>query len=79
MSDLQGWVIDPLGALTPEAVGAEAERRSRVAYQAWVEACGRTGVSLSRSWEQLLTDEKSQWSAVYGVCVRADLDHDAGG
>ncbi len=78
MSQLEGWRIDTTDALTPEAVAAESERRSRIAYRAWVEACGRTGLNVAKPWEGLIDDEKWQWAAVYGVCARVEFDRGAG-
>ena len=75
---LTGWLIDPLDTLTPQAKGAECDRRSRIAYQAWVEACSRTGVNVKIPWESLLDDEKGQWSDVYGVCVESERKNEAG-
>ncbi|HEY1956675.1 MAG TPA: hypothetical protein VGH28_13740 [Polyangiaceae bacterium] len=78
MSQLPGWVVDPLKYFAADVKAREAERRSRIAYRAWVEASARVGVNVEKPWEELLQDEKAQWSDVYGVCCRADLDHEAG-
>lgn len=53
-----------IGAFSPEY-----EHKSRVAYEAWVTACGRTGVNVPNRWEDLLDDEKYQWGDVYNACV----------
>lgn len=78
MSDLQGYVVDPLAVLTAEAVGAEVTRRGRIAYRAWVEACGRFGLNVPRRFEDLMVDEQNQWAEVYGVCEKNSRDHEAG-
>jgi len=46
----------------------EADRRSRLAYTAWVEANGRVGVNVARAWDELLDDEKYTWRLVYDAC-----------
>ena len=46
----------------------EATRRSQVAYQAWVDACMRTGLNVV-PWDKLLQDEKYQWTGVYDGCA----------
>jgi hypothetical protein len=48
----------------------ESERRSRVAYDAWVHACAVFGVTVTTSWEHLLADEQGQWLIVYEACKR---------
>ena len=48
---------------------AEYERRSRAAYQAWSDACTRTGVNVP-TWDGLLDDEKYQWCLVYDGVAR---------
>jgi hypothetical protein len=75
---LSGWEVDPLEAITPEARAAEADRRGRLAYRAWVESCARTGVNVTKQWEDLLDDERYQWAGVYGVCVESERRHEAG-
>lgn len=47
----------------------EADRRSRVAYQAWVDACARVGAFVTREWEALLDDEQYCWRLVYDDCA----------
>jgi hypothetical protein len=55
---------------------AEAERRSRAAYQAFTDACMHTGYNLSVKWESLLDDEKYQWRLVYDDCWRDAREHE---
>jgi hypothetical protein len=56
---------------------AEAERRSRVAYQAWIDACGRVGVNVPVPWERLLDDERYSWGLVYDDVWRDEREHAA--
>jgi hypothetical protein len=46
------------------SLDTESDRRGRVAYQAWRDACTRTGVN-TPAWETLLQDEQYQWVDVY--------------
>ena len=47
-----------------KAIDTESDRRGQVAYQAWRDACTRTGVN-TLAWEALLQDEQYQWADVY--------------
>jgi hypothetical protein len=49
----------------------EATRRSQVAYQAWSDACVRTGLHVV-PWDKLMQDEKYQWTGVYDGCASED-------
>ena len=69
----RGRALKRADALTPmqtviDHEPAEYERRSRAAYQAWTDACTRTGVS-APPWDTLLDDEKYQWCLVYDGCA----------
>ena len=57
--------MEPVIQHTP----AEAERRSRVAYSMWTDACSRTGLNVP-AWQELLADEKYQWTLVYDGVAR---------
>lgn len=43
----------------------------QIAYEAWVSACGRTGVTITKSWVELLDDERYQWDSVAETVIRA--------
>jgi hypothetical protein len=42
----------------------------QIAYQAWVDACARTGVAVKAKWDDLLDDERYQWRLVYEACAK---------
>jgi hypothetical protein len=33
----------------------------KVAYEAWVVASGKAGVTIRKSWDEILEDERGQW------------------